>query len=460
MLSQRMISTLLLVWPTRSVTSFIVRTASIHTTTGYISTGSRKILPNVNRNSIDTTDQCIRGAKSVSFVCRSSSSLTATKDIDYSSLVPDDLPRREDVLVGLDAVRKACLITNSLQPDYPLDLEKKSDELGIMKEDLSPVTVGDFAAQAVVLNRIFEAYEEDSFVAEESSKSLRSDSVLTQGVLNAIRSEVSWTEDELYSAIDLGKKYEHQSADRTWVLDPVDGTRGFLRGRLNHGQYCVALCLLDKGIPVIGILGCPNLVSSEGDDYDDMAAPRGCIFFASKSGGSYQVPLFPTNDAPYCSKLDVTPNDGKSVLVGDARFCIGVESYGNFGGKQSKISSIIHGEHALNKSGDIVKARRMDSQVKYGVIARGGAEVFLRFTKDGYNEFIWDHAAGGVVIIEAGGQVSDLNGNELDYSQRIGDKLPSSVEGIIATNGGVFHESILDAHREITSTNSKEDVII
>jgi len=205
MLAQRMISTVLLVWPTRLVTSFIVRTASIHTTTSYISTGSRKSLPNVSRNSINAIDKCSRGTKHVSFVFRSSSSLTATKDIDYSSLVPDDLPRREDVLVGLNAVRKACLITNSLQPDYHLDLEEKSDELGIMKEDLSPVTVGDFAAQAVVLDRIFEAYEEDSFVAEESSKSLRSDSVLTQGVLNAIRPEVSWTEDELYSAIDLGK---------------------------------------------------------------------------------------------------------------------------------------------------------------------------------------------------------------------------------------------------------------
>ena len=46
---------------------------------------------------------------------------------------------------------------------------------------------------------------------------------------------------------------------RVWCLDPIDGTKGFLRGRVGGGQYCVALALLEDGVPVLGVLGCPNL---------------------------------------------------------------------------------------------------------------------------------------------------------------------------------------------------------
>ena len=72
----------------------------------------------------------------------------------------------------------------------------------------------------------------------------------------------------------------------------------------------------------------------------------------------------------------------------------GVENYGDPLGQQAAISSIIHGPDGLTNDGEIEKARRMDSQVKYGVLARGGAEVFLRLPKAGYVEWIWDHAAG------------------------------------------------------------------
>lgn len=102
-----------------------------------------------------------------------------------------------------------------------------------------------------------------------------------------------------------------------------DGTRGFLRGRLNNGQYCVALCMIECGSPVIGILGCPNLVVSSKDDWEDCDVDRGCIFVASALGGSYQVPMFASDGEHYCRKMKTNEIDNNEDKGTDARFCLG-----------------------------------------------------------------------------------------------------------------------------------------
>lgn len=66
-----------------------------------------------------------------------------------------------------------------------------------------------------------------------------------------------------------------------WTLDPIDGTKGFLRG----GQYAVCLALIVDGKVVLGVIGCPNLPVES--DYPD--GPKGCIFVAVKGQGAEQV---------------------------------------------------------------------------------------------------------------------------------------------------------------------------
>lgn len=53
---------------------------------------------------------------------------------------------------------------------------------------------------------------------------------------------------------------------------------------------------------------------------------------------------------------------------------------------------------------------RMDSQAKYGALARGDGPIYLRFHHQGYRVKIWDHAAGCIVVTEAGGVVTDAAG--------------------------------------------------
>mmetsp|Transcript_51874 Transcript_51874/g.103231 ORF Transcript_51874/g.103231 Transcript_51874/m.103231 type:complete len:90 (+) Transcript_51874:183-452(+) len=84
----------------------------------------------------------------------------------------------------------------------------------------------------------------------------------------------------------------------------------------------------------------------------------------------------------------------------------------------------------------------MDGQGKYGILAKGEGHLYTRLPRAGYVENIWDHAAGVIIIEEAGGKVSDLRGRPLDFSR--GAKLSESVRGIVASNG-VVHEALLQA---------------
>jgi 3'(2'), 5'-bisphosphate nucleotidase len=75
----------------------------------------------------------------------------------------------------------------------------------------------------------------------------------------------------------------------------------------------------------------------------------------------------------------------------------------------------------------------MDSQCKYAAVARGEADIYLRLpTRKDYQEKIWDHAAGWLVVTEAGGRVTDVGGKPLDFTK--GRTLRDN-RGVVATNG-------------------------
>jgi 3'(2'), 5'-bisphosphate nucleotidase len=86
---------------------------------------------------------------------------------------------------------------------------------------------------------------------------------------------------------------------------------------------------------------------------------------------------------------------------------------------------------------------RVYSMVKYAAIARGDAEIFMKFARAGYKEKIWDHAAGVVIIQEAGGMVTDAGGRPLDFSK--GVYLDGLDRGIIACSRASLHQRIVDA---------------
>ena len=92
---------------------------------------------------------------------------------------------------------------------------------------------------------------------------------------------------------------------------------------------------------------------------------------------------------------------------------------------------------------------QLDSQAKYAIVATGNAEIYLRIpnprTPD-YKEKIWDHAAGSLVVEQAGGFVSDIDGKKLDFS--VGRTLDNN-RGVFASVPSV-HNRILDIIRDLS----------
>ncbi len=299
----------------------------------------------------------------------------------------------------------------------------------IAKDDKSPVTVADFASQAVVAHTLRERLGEVWLIGEEAADMLRSDAHAAHrlAALEAVR--LAWpeaSESAMLEAIDLGAGREPGATDSFWTLDPIDGTKGFLRGE----QYAVSLAFIEKGRPVIAALGCPNLSLDFGRSFDD-ADPRGALYIAALGEG---VRVGPAVDPK--SKLE-TMTRPKRTPGSPIRACESVESAHTDQSASSRI---------LDHAGGAGEPARLDSQCKYAVVARGQADAYLRLpTKKGYVEKIWDHAAGALVATESGAVVSDIDGRPLDFG--CGRGLAKN-RGIVCADAGV-HARLVGAIAEL-----------
>lgn len=280
----------------------------------------------------------------------------------------------------------------------------------LQKGDKSPVTVADYGAQAIVGRLLALEFPRIPMVGEEDAAALRDPAhrALLEKVMDAVRTVLpDLREADVLEAIDRGT-YAGGPTGAHWTLDPIDGTKGFLRLE----QYAVALALVVDGEPVLGVLGCPNF--DEG---------KGAVFVGEKDRGASWRPL----DEATFSPLFVT----RTTDPAEARLTESVES-GHTAQDESAVVSA-----RLGLGGHPV---RMDSQAKYAAVARGDADIYLRLpTRKDYVERIWDHAAGYRIVVEAGGHVTDVHGRPLDFS--CGRGLDRN-QGVVVTNGPL-HERVL-----------------
>jgi HAL2 family 3'(2'),5'-bisphosphate nucleotidase len=317
-----------------------------------------------------------------------------------------------DILnIAVNSVREASKICRTIQAQLV-------SEDTLTKKDRSPVTIADFASQAIICRMLKSEFPNVPIVGEEDANSLRQNE--NKAMLEKINSFLpDWDEDEILKNIDHGNG---AATDYFWTLDPIDGTKGFLRG----DQYAVALALIKNGKLEGGVLGCPNLPFEQNSS-------DGTILYSFKNEGAFVTGI----DQDKIVEAHVSKNS-TSVLT---RFLESVESGHSNHGLQGQI---------MESLGDKAKAVRYDSQVKYAVLARGGAEIYLRLpnpSKPDYREKIWDHAAGAAIVNEAGGRVTDMNGNELDFS--LGKQLLNN-RGVIVSNG-LVHEDILKLIKQLNN---------
>lgn len=295
----------------------------------------------------------------------------------------------------------------------------------LSKQDKSPVTVADFAVQAIISKYLNKRFPNDKIVGEENSSSLKKkcNRQIVSEVLKLVNGEFdeSLDENKLYELINKGN-YTGSKKGRFWVIDPIDGTKGFLRKK----QFAICLAFISHGVIEVACLACPNFSNISLDNiYKDE------IYVAKKNGGAFRINI---NNPEIRNPIKVSNITNPNM----AKICESVESKHSDHEFSKKLC------RRLNITNDSIK---IDSQCKYAIIANGYGEIYIRIPTDQtYREKIWDHAAGYLIVKEAGGMVTDLNGNDLDFSNGI--HLTGS--GILASNGK-FHNKIIEI---FNTTNS------
>ncbi|KAF2833983.1 carbohydrate phosphatase [Ophiobolus disseminans] len=347
---------------------------------------------------------------------------------------------------ALQAVHAASLLTKSV-------LRSLKNKVGAeTKADDSPVTIADFAAQALLISALHAVYPQDRFIGEESADALRQNEPLADRVWQLVlrardakrdakggvqqsrdaADDFPASREEMFDLIDRGGKGEVTGQGRVWVMDPVDGTATFMQGQ----QYAVALCLLVDGVQQVGVVGCPNLAFDvhgplgETRVHEDQVDETGygVVLSAVKEQGTY-VRSMQEYGLGEARRVDLTTLPAKPLT--DLNF---VEA--TIG--KTSLSQAEHKAVAESLGATWPGTVVWSQQMKYIALALGATDVMVRIpkTKERYT-YIWDHAGGHILFQEAGGKIADFDGEAIDFSR--GRQIKGEANhGMVASLSGVF----------------------
>lgn len=177
--------------------------------------------------------------------------------------------------------------------------------------------------------------------------------------LTAARPDYGWLSEE------TADSPARLAARRTFVVDPIDGTRAFLEG---NSTWCVSIAVVDSGVPLTGVLDCPA---------------RGEIFEAAVGGGAFR------NGSP----VRVAPHSETPLVAGP----------------KALLDQASGGWPASFRRGPYVPS------LAYRVAMVASGELDATFVKP--NAHDWDIAAADLILREAGGRLVDVRGSELHYAR-------------------------------------------
>lgn len=306
------------------------------------------------------------------------------------------------------AVRQAVILCQRVQETYLISSDKGGHE---------PVTIADYGAQAIVGRAISRAFPEDAVLAEESGEQFME--LVPEDGRKAVIHLLKDLLGESVRQTDVVKWLDHgqgREAKRLWVIDPIDGTKGFLALR----NYVVAVGVMMDRKPVAGVIGAPAYPTPDS---------KGLLFHA-QGGAAFMQPM----DGGQVKRIRVSERTEASSLRA-------LESVEKSHANHERMARVR--ETAGYGAASLI---HMDSMEKYARIAAGDAELYLRLPRLNSTRpfMIWDHCAGTALVQAAGGMVTDVDGSPLDFSE--GKALKN--KGIIVSNGRI-HERVIEAVQKI-----------
>lgn len=308
------------------------------------------------------------------------------------------------------AVLRACVLTKKVLSTV--------DE--IAKSDLTPVTVADFAAQALLISAIEAAFPGHGVLGEEDATELRTDANLREKVFGLVTSvelptapggdgAVSLaspaTAEVMMDMIDRGGQGKGGREGYYWIMDPVDGTKAFLEGH----QYAVSLALMKDGKEVVGVMGCPNLKLQDGRVSETTVDKEGLgvIITAVKGHGATIRSVSADGTLSPREVLKALPSP-KSI--NNLHFV---------GCTASKALRQDIPEALARKLGTPDPGTNVwSSHMRYASLILGGGDLQIRVPRKNVEPVavrVWDHAGSQLIFTELGGKVTDLDGKEMDF---------------------------------------------
>lgn len=228
---------------------------------------------------------------------------------------------------------------------------------------------------------------------------LEADRLLGEKLL-AERSGYGWLSEETMDRPD------RLAASRVWIVDPIDGTRSYIAGR---PEFAISIGLAERGVAVVGVV------------YNPATAE---LFWAVRGGGAY---LTRARDRDRASTMPATwwIESAQRLAVTDRSLDDQMVLFASRSEIAAGEFDPFHGGWRIEPVGS--------TAYKLARIAAGDGDVFL--SRGPKSE--WDICAGALLVEEAGGRVTDLEGRTVDYNRP-----DPRVYGVLASNGGL-HDYML-----------------
>lgn len=360
-----------------------------------------------------------------------------------------DSPYSRELQAAAKVVQQAAKLSQSVI---------SAEDKGVVeKDDLSPVTVADFAIQALLTASIHHVFPADKFVGEESADELRGNAVLLDRVWSLLQRlkeaeaeslcKLPATPEQMCEMIDwCGNGIPGgPESGRVWIFDPIDGTQTFVKGQ----AYAINVALLEGGKQLLSIIGCPTIpVDAEIPITNVTSDPtgRGSLVFAARGYGAYVRPLVGTAADVQIRKIE--PHAEKATIA-DLRSvtCFNTLVSGVDDAHQTIVERLGVEFPGCDLLGWVPR---------WVTLALGAANmtVWVYKRRDRFAK-IWDHAGAMLLFEEVGGKITDVDGKDIDLT--VGRKLTANY-GFVAAPKNV-HAQVLETVREVLREQGKHELL-
>lgn len=364
----------------------------------------------------------------------------------------------KELQVAIAAVQQASRLSQHILSRAQHDKRLSDEDMGVVsKDDLSPVTIADFAIQALLTCTLHHAFPSDRFIGEESSAALRENPTLLNRVWESLQFvagnndsgvvRIPASADQMCDMIDWcgnGRpSIERSSSARVWVFDPIDGTENFVKGLI----YAINVALLDSEAQhqILSVVACPNMsvdISFPATDASLDPAGEGALAYGVRGKGAFVRKLHagPIGD----DILEHGEASGSRRLPRHADSADTIRSV-----TATSVSSGLSTVHAsiADRLGVAFPGNDLLPWVLRWLLLAlgvGNATWWAYKSRDRLGK-IWDHSGAMLLFEEVGGKITDVDGRAVNLF--VGRKMSGNY-GFVAAPAGL-HGQVLETVREV-----------